>query len=356
MSIYTNWDPLELCIVGNCLTEVPDTWSIDPKAKPLLEKILKETKEDLDNLAALISSFNTKVLRPTPKIFPQKSNLHNFSILNATNPIVPRDQYFVYDKTIYQTYTSLPDRYFDGFNYYSLFKDLFKQGHNWLSLPPPILNNLNNNEKWYLDGQDIYHNRLNYTLLWHTATMFKAGKDIIVNNQGPGTQLGLEWIKRNVDAEFIHNEDTYVDSWGHIDHGFYMPNDNTVICMDEHWVPQCLRNKELILLDGLFERFDYKNFIEETNNKVDPFSYNWLEDWFDQWTGYCQEVAFEANVLVVDPNNIIFATEQPEVFAKLGEYNINCHVSKLRHGMFWAGGIHCMTLDIKRSGLKRCVI
>lgn len=355
MSIYTNWDPLEICIVGNCLTQVPDNWNIDPKAKPLLEKILVETKQDLDNLEATLESLDVTVYRPRPNVFPQKVEMLGFDVLHATNPIVPRDQYFAYGNTLYQTYTSMPDRYLDGYNYYESFKKMFDTGYNWISQPPPVINNLTN-EKWFVDGPEIYGEWYKNKILWHTATMFKLGDSIIVNNAGPGTQLGLKWMKRNTDARFILNDDTIVNNWGHIDHGFYMPNDNTVICMDERWVPKCLRNKELIILDGLFERFNYQHFIKETYKKSDLCSYEWLEEYFEQWAGYAQDVAFEANVLVVDPHNIIFSTEQPEVFKLLQQYNINCHVCKLRHGMFWAGGIHCMTLDIKRRGAKRSVI
>lgn len=356
MSIYTNWDPLKEVIVGNCYTQVPTSWSLVGSVKFMLDTILKETKEDLDNLASVLKNLGVKVYRPTPNKFPKKIDILNFSVLNATNPIVPRDQYLAYGNTIYQTYTSMPDRYVDSYNYYEIFKEKYDEGYNWISQPPPIIKNFNNNEKWYVNGPNIYGDQLANKLLWHTATMFKCGDALITNNVGPGTQAGLEWMKRNIDARIIHNDGTKVNNWGHIDHGFYMTDDNTVICINESWVPNVLRNKNIIEVDGLFEPFDYQKFIKETHSEKDIVSAEWLQKWLSEWMGYSQDVAFETNVLVVDKHNVIFSTEQPRVFEELKKLGITAHVCKIRHGMFWEAGIHCLTLDIKRKGLKRSVI
>jgi len=356
MSIYTNWDRLQEVIVGNCYDSVPENTNLGKDQKRLLNRILSETKEDLDKLAGLLNQLGVSVYRPSLKRYPSSINLPDFQVSNATNPIIPRDQYLVYGKTIYQTYTSMSDRYFDSYQYYEIFKDLFDNNYNWISQPPPLLTNFTHNKKWYVDGDNIYGEKLKNKLLWHTATMFKCGDTIITNNAGPGTQAGLDWMKRNINAGIIHNDNTKVNNWGHIDHGFYMIDDNTVICMNEEWVPEPLKNKKIIELEGLFEPFDYQTFIKETHHIKDVSNLEWLHMWLSEWMGYSQDVVFETNVLVVDRNNIVFSTEQPKVFEILNKIGINCHVSKIRHGLFWEGGIHCMTLDIKRDGLKRSVV
>jgi hypothetical protein len=356
MSIWTNWDPLEEVIVGNCYASVPKEWELSGKARIMLDQILKETKEDLDNLEKILQGLKVKVYRPTPNIFPRKIEILDFNVVNATSPIVPRDQYLAYGDTIYQTYTSMPDRYLDAYNYYSIFNELFQNGYNWISQPPPVIKNFEGNVKWYVEGPKIYSEDFKDKILWHTATMFKCGDALITNNAGPGSQSGLEWMRRNVDARIINNDGTKVNNWGHIDHGFYMMDDNTVICMNESWVPMCLRNKHIIELEGKFEEFDYQSFIKQTHNIKNQTSLEWLEQWLGEWKGYAQDVAFETNVLVVDSCNVIFSTEQPEVFALLNTLGINCHVCKIRHGIFWEAGIHCLTLDVKRKGINRTVV
>jgi hypothetical protein len=355
MSIWTNWDPLEEVIVGNCPSSISSEWAVPENVRRNFNQILSETKEDLDNLSKLLVELGVKVHRPNICNFDQHIKLDQFNIKNATFPIVPRDQYFVYGTTIYQTYTSMPDRYLDSLNYYEIFTDLYNRGYNWISQPPPLLKDLDSYGRWELDGLKIYGEAYKNKLLWHTATLFKCGDALITNTKGPGSMLGLEWVKRNINSRIISNFNTAMNGWGHIDHGFYMTDDETVICRSKDWVPVFLRNKKIIELQGLYTEFDYKEYLEKNYNKTDKFSVEWIDEWLTEWKGYSQDLAWETNVLVVDSQNLIFANNQPKVFEKLAELNIKCHVSPIRHGMFWEAGIHCLTLDVARRGNNRVI-
>jgi hypothetical protein len=127
MSVWTNWDPLEEVIVGDCPSKSSESWNLEPRARELFDEILFETKEDLDNLANKLMSLGVKVFRPAITNFDQVINQGDFIIRNPTFPIVPRDQYLVYGDTVYQTYTSMPDRYLDSANYYNIFLHLFNE-------------------------------------------------------------------------------------------------------------------------------------------------------------------------------------------------------------------------------------
>lgn len=355
MTVWTEWDPLTEIIVGDCYTECNGNWVLEPRARELFNLILKETKEDLDNLASYLTKLGVKVRRPAVTQLNQSIPLGKFSILNAAAPIIPRDQYLVYGNNIYQTYTSMPDRYLDSFNYYTIFRDMFKKGYNWISQPPPILENFEDNIKWWNNGDYIYHQLHKDNVLWHTATMFKCGDALITNNAGPGTALGLDWMKRNIDAQIIDNNNTIVNNWGHIDHGFFMTDDNTVFCINREWVPELLRNKNLIEIGHLFEKFTFQDFFKDYQSHDGKLTVDWLERWLTEWKGYAQEVAFDTNVLVVDSTNIIFSNKQPTLFKFLESIGITCHVCELRHGIFWESGIHCVTLDISRQGAWRTI-
>ena len=126
--------------------------------------------------------------------------------------MVPEDQYLVLDETIYQTYTSLTDRYFDGHSFYNCFNEL---GYNWIAQPSPQLTDLDPTTKWWNGGKEIYQKILSNKVLGHTATMYKAGDKLITNTQGPGTQKGLEWCKRNIkDVEIVANDSTVMNGVG----------------------------------------------------------------------------------------------------------------------------------------------
>ena len=320
MTVWTEWDPLEEVIVGDCKPTYPGV--------PELDKILTETKEDLDNLADYLSKLGIKVHRPTIGDLQP----------NQVYPIVPRDQYLVYGDCIYQTYTSLRDRYWDGLCYYDIFRRLFNQGYNWISQPPPIL------EPLPYKSRSPYHHEYRHKILFHTATMFKAGDSVIVNDWGPGNQNGFDWIEKNFKEKLIKNVDTKQDRWGHIDQGFYMTDDDTVFCVSIDWVPQCLRSKKIIELDN--RTFDYQATGINFGTKMDLFT------WLEQWQGLAQDTAFESNVLVLDSKNIVSSIELPEVEA----HGITVHHVPVRHGLFWEAGIHCLTLDVRRQGSKRQIV
>jgi hypothetical protein len=358
MSIWTNWDPLEEVIVGDCYNPGELDWLVAPEIKDSINRIFKETKEDLNHLADLLVSLGVKVHRPTLIAHQHPIDLTIFSSEIPSAPILPRDQYLAYGETIYQSYTSLTDRYFDSLAFYDIFKHLFDQGYNWISAPPPILDHTLINTT---NGPERYK-QLSSQLLWHTATMFKCGDALIVNNLGPGTATGLEWIKRNIPrTRFIENNNTSMKNWGHIDHGFFMTDDDTVFCKDLHWLPECLKNKHifevgLVQEDKIFQQLSAR-WAEQNAHLGGKFSAERIDKWLTQWMGYAQKVQFDTNVLVVDSKNVIFSNNVPQkLFELLDKQGITSHVSMQRHGYLWQGGVHCFTLDLKRKGSRRTII
>jgi hypothetical protein len=344
--IWTNWDPLKEVIVGNCFPGASNN---------NLARILQETKQDLDSLADYLIKLGITVHRPTVTQFPREINLGAFKIDYPTAPIVPRDQYFVYGDSIYQTYTSMPDRYLDSVNYYDIFKQFFDRGHNWLSMPPPKLDTLV--DKWWANGEHVYHTQLKDKVLWHTATMFKCGDKLITNLKGPGNKAGLEWMNRNLPANTIVDAGpTYQNGFGHIDHGWFMVSDDLVFCVNKNWVPYPLRNTQIVELEDCFEKFDDTKFIADYQSTDGKYSDEWINKWLTQWKGYAQEVFFDSNVLVIDSQNVLFSNHQPRIFKRLEEHGINCHVVPQRHSLFWEAGIHCLTLDLVREGNCRSII
>ena len=353
MSVWTNWDPLEEVIVGDCHAVHALDWYVPEAKQSAFNQILEETKQDLDSLAALLQSLGVTVHRPLVPNIQQNIQLPTFSIKCAVAPVVPRDQFLVYGSTVYQTFTSMPDRYIDSLSYYKIFCSLFKKGHNWLSQPAPNLFDIPNDVDWTQQGETVYKKILHERVLWHTATMFKCGDALITNTAGPGTALGLEWMQRNLPPNtVVANYDTTQKNWGHIDHGFLMIDDNTVICLDPEFVPKVLRDKNMICV----QQYLPVNQSTQPARTVLSNSLQNIHGLLDEAKGYVQVTNFDLNVLVVDSNNIIFGSYRPELFAHLKQHGITCHYSEFRHNKFWYAGIHCVTLDIKRRGQRRKII
>jgi hypothetical protein len=150
--------------------------------------------------------------------------------------------------------------------------------------------------------------------------------------------------------------DNFQQGFGHIDHGWFMTNDDLVFCVNESWVPRPLRSKQIVELQDHFEKFDDTKFISDYASTDGKYSDAWIDKWLSEWKGYAQDVFFDSNVLVIDSENVLFSNYQPRIFKVMEQHNINCHVVPQRHGLFWEAGIHCLTLDIARTGNKRSVI
>lgn len=349
--IWTEWDPLEEIIVGVCPPEhFYDNFVKDDRCLPLLNTILKETREDLDNLSNMLEAMEIKVYRPNNLQFHPSIDISTFQIHNPMAPIIPRDQYLVYGNKIVQTYTSMPDRWLDSVAYYDIFAELFKRGLEWNSMPAPLLKNMDDQSELYKTDR----------LLWHTATMFKCGDALITNSKGPGSQLGLRWMADNYpDCKIIINENSIQNNFGHIDHGFFMTDDETVFAENKHWAPEILtKNKNVIYLHDVVESpvLSEVNEIKEQYKAHGNFSFEHLDVWMTEWKGYWQTVAFDFNILVVDSKNIVISNSQPRLQELLDKHGITCHVAPIRHNMFWEAGVHCLTLDVKRRGEKRTII
>lgn len=355
--IYTEFDPLEEVIVGDIYSPGDLDKFLPPKSLYGFNKILEETKEDLDNLSTFLTSGNIKAHRPKVHKFAHDFKMPEFDIVFPMSPVVPRDAYMVRGKTIIQTYTGLTDRYFDSLSYYDIFNELFEQGYNWLAQPLPMLKNINDNDKWFFDDM-IYRTKLQDKVLWHMATMFQAGDAVIVNALGPGSNKGYKWVQRNLpDTRFIENPGTVLRNFGHIDHGFILIDDDTVIHAGIEWVPEVLKDKKLIDCKEYLPKLVLDNFMKDVHSTKNRYDIEWIDKYLENWKGYNQEVCFDLNVLIIDSKNIVWGRDIPELFKFLKtQHGIESHVCNLRHSLYWEGGVHCSTLDIKRKGQSRTII
>ena len=56
------------------------------------------------------------------------------------------------------------------------------------------------------------------------------------------------------------------------------------------------------------------------------------------------------NILSVNPSTVICDSLQEPLMRELAKYGIECVPVRFRHAMALAGGIHCVTLDLRRQG------
>ena len=70
------------------------------------------------------------------------------------------------------------------------------------------------------------------------------------------------------------------------------------------------------------------------------------------WIGDYTETYFEVNCLVIDEHNVLMLGQNEGVFRELERHGITAHVLPFRTRTFWDGGLHCLTLDIRRHDTR----
>ncbi len=85
---------------------------------------------------------------------------------------------------------------------------------------------------------------------------------------------------------------------------------------------------------------------EESNTDLIAF----IDKWMNTWTGEMQETVFDLNVLVLDEHHIVINKSNKKLEDFLKKHNMEPIVVPLRHRFFWDGGLHCVTLDLRREG------
>jgi hypothetical protein len=84
----------------------------------------------------------------------------------------------------------------------------------------------------------------------------------------------------------------------------------------------------------------------EDRNKL---LHEYIDKYFEKYTGFSPETVFDVNVLALDQNNVCVTADTPEVIVPLQQQGINCINVPWRHRWFVDCGLHCITLDLHRD-------
>lgn len=341
---YTEFQPLKEVLVGRSYDkqfldslDIPFTTS----TKSLMTHLLDETEEDYQYLIKVLKDLGVKVIRPQKSDYIKSNIMHQLTGAYLMNP---RDDQIVIDNKILmgQWHTTI------GKGYANALKD-YKSSF----LPDPVFKNL------------------------VCASIVRLGEDIIVdNNKFANTDLHVRRLKQyfeplgyNIIYTKTHDY-KFKQNISHTDAIFSILRPGLIIHAKENsdYAEGLFKGWDLIKIEKnthAFTSIDFKEFLYKKDGLKKEYSYafedskyndekwyDFLNTWFTSIIGYSKETYFDVNCLVVDEENIIFSNHNPEIFKKLEKYGINPIVCPFRHRLFWDGGIHCITLDLKREGSR----
>ena len=330
---YTEFQPLEEIVVGRGYsTTIIDKFanSMSSVTKRLLTYLLDETEEDYQNLIKVLETYGAKVYRP-------KYSGKIINHLEVPYLMNPRDSQIVLDKYI-----------------------IFANSGN--ATTKDFAKPLSNYAKFFIRDKSIFD--------LSCASIIRLGKDIIIDsNKNANTEESYKYIKNllepigyNVLYTKTHNFKFQADGC-HADSCFAILKPGVLLTL----------KPEYMYTDGLFPKWDTCRLEGESWTKMQSwlkfkknsknFSYcfdnekyndkefhNYINTWLSNWVGYAKETVFDVNCLSLDENTVCVSGYNKKVFDYFKKHKIEPIIIPWRHRYFWDGGLHCITLDIKRKG------
>jgi len=185
------------------------------------------------------------------------------------------------------------------------------------------------------------------------ANVVRVGRDILIDR---------DWL----------NDYTYGGDWpdyrvkviangGHMDGCFAILKPGLILA--NHYFDDYERNFpgwQLIMLDdptyGASPSTGYKQpypvwngkFYDTTVGTNRSFNQHLIDHAMD-WVGCYTETYFELNCLVIDTENVMMLAENELLAETLAAQGITVHWVPFRTRSFWDGGMHCLTVDIRRD-------
>lgn len=265
------------------------TWKETPvPTGPVPQKIIDETNEDLDKLAATLQQLGVEVVRPAPFDFQAHDGLYNYC---------PRDRLLVYGNTMVDPAMMYPCRDME----LQCYRDVVDQADKYLFMP--------RNEGMVMDAANVL--RLNDRMLFLESPS--------------GNRAAYNWLCDQFPDVKIELCNFY--SGVHID--------STIMPLREGLV---MINASRVGFDHVPQVFDgwHKIWVSSVVAQ-DFYQYPYASKWIGM------------NMLVVNPTTVIVDQAQTELIKTLKSYNFTVIPLQLRHSRTLGGGFHCVTLDLVRN-------
>ena len=368
-SVHQHWDPLKVCAVGRSYPPEFYSYIQNSKVRNVMERIAMETEEDYQKLIKLLESFNVEIVR-TEIGTDINQHLNVVTGKYLPPPMTPRDYTAMIGNIFYMPETDFENRY-----------DILK-GSDWPSqcpanqeefdnLPEFVRQELKNFgiEQFYQThalGQlrELVKNQRNkiiYNKNINSASTTRIGKDLYF---GTDTyDQDQRELKTRVEKLFPDYRCHVVNTGGHSDSTFCPVKPGLIVSLyDVPSYSTTFPDWEVVYLPGqswtavssflkLKEKNRGKWWVpgEELNDDFTDF----VETWLEHWVGYVEETVFDVNMLVIDEKNVVCNNYNEKVFAAFDRHGITPHVVNFRHRYFWDGGLHCITSDLHREGVKK---
>ena len=376
-NIWNKWDPLEVCMLGNNYS--PEFFNgIPDKAGDPLKRICEETLEDLEGYKNILQDFGVEVIQPEMDNSERFiDNPHKY----PRGPLQPRDAQLVLGN----------DCYISQIDHPSISKKLEEYGpvtyltRSYL-MPQEYYEAIAGADfPNYLDYKSNYRNQDFFEdSIWKeiktfdrhvpitSASAFMIGTKLIVghsDHQNPA--IDIPQTLKDMKLDLLENvpavkdfDLSVISTDGHSDGNYHTIKPGAILSLhDVQTYDQTFPGWDVCYLPdqswngiGEWTKLRKQNqgkwwlAGEEENNEFT----NFVESWLGNWVGYVEETVFDVNVLMLDEHHCCVSNpNNQKVNAFLKKHSIEPVHVPWRHRFFWDGGLHCITLDLKRRGSQQ---
>jgi hypothetical protein len=314
---HNSWSQLEEVWLGDVY---PESWyeHLDPKIRDVFREITRITKEDLAIIQQTLENLGVTVRRPK---YTSIDNFINDQGMLIKPEICPRDTFLV-----------VGDRL------------LIPHSVNaaWAHVISDYISN----------GGIVIPNGTTHII--NGACVVRVGKDIVIDlDVFQPTDVNLNQTGLN------NYRITWEQNGGHLDGCFAILKPGLVIA--NHYYDGYERNfpgwEYIFLEEPTYKKhrkgpppggeYNGKFYAEgvELNRSFNEHVIKHAQDWVGDYT----ETFFELNCLVINESNVMMLGYNAALEQTLNERGIKVHWVPFRCRGFWDGGMHCITLDIRRQ-------
>ncbi|MEU7138140.1 scyllo-inosamine-4-phosphate amidinotransferase [Nocardia sp. NPDC046473] len=288
-------------------------------------RVLAEAAEDLDGLAKLLADLGVRVYRPAPIVHDLEFGTPHWRT-SGFYSYCPRDLALVVGSVIIATPSPMRARMFELAGLRELFQQRMLAGSAWIAAPPPQLRE----EMFPDDGQGRV--TLGETEpVFDAANILRCGPDLFYLVSSSGNELGHRWLQTTLSAlgDYRVHPIRGVYPHTHIDSTISLLREGLVLLNPERirdpWqLPAPLRSWEHLWCPPMA--------VAPCSSPY-PLSSAWIG----------------MNLLMVRPDLAVVDAAQHDLIAALRRRGIDVIPHTLRHARAMGGGLHCVTLDLRRA-------
>jgi glycine amidinotransferase len=339
VNVHNEWDPLEEVIVGvvdNARVPSPDrglfaigyadrfaTMAEIPSG-PYSDRVIEETREDLEGFVEALRANEVIVRRPEVVDHSLTFGSPEWTVDGEYN-YCPRDVLLPIGDTVIETPMSQRTRFFEPLAYKQILLEYFESGANWLSAPKPRLS-----DEIYDPRPGAEHVLANLEPVFDAANVLRIGRNLLYQVSCSGNRLGARWLERVLGDDYTVHVLEGVYDGSHIDTTIVPIRPGLVVLNPDRvgpdQVPAVFKSWDLIWCSRLPDVTP-----SDTNVRATP------------WIGM--------NLLMINPGLAVVDAVATPLIRELERHGVDVLALPIRHSRVLSGGFHCVSLDVRRTGV-----